>query len=233
MGPKGFTKRDISFAHLSWLYQGSRCSSLSEHELGCLAEGDYAILTPPPSKCDPFGMRWGTKPIWLPFHPTKWLCAARALRDVELHCGGADHERKDTPLLRLPTKQGLPRSYTADLLKLFLRSIMSEEDAKRYTMHSFRAYLCNALDAAGCSDGAIQAMLRWASADSILTYRETKCEQFARWLDSAAAAVFTAARGATVRLRADGRPMPVIDSTERALEYLNEQFSLAAVADKD
>ena len=229
--PDGFSKRDLSFAHLSWLYKGKKRASLFKLELLSLAEGDYAILTPAPSKCDPFGMRWGTKPIWLPFHPTKWLCAARALRDIELHCGTTDELRASTPLFRRADGRPLGRSYTAALLEKFLKLVLPPGEHKRYSMHSFRAYLCNALDAVGLRDDEIQAMLRWASPDSIKIYRETKSEQFARWLDAACNASFTAARGATVRLRADGSAMPTIDSTEKAMMYIEEQAEMAALAE--
>ena len=44
-----------------------------------LRPGDFAVLKPPPSKADQFGMRWGSKPIWLPFDAGARICAAAAL----------------------------------------------------------------------------------------------------------------------------------------------------------
>ena len=41
--------------------------------------GDFAVVTPPPSKSDPFDMVWGGNPIWLPFQPNEHLCAFVAL----------------------------------------------------------------------------------------------------------------------------------------------------------
>ena len=41
--------------------------------------------------------------------------------------------------------------------------VLGAEEAKKYSLHSFRSYLACALMAAGCSDAQIQAALRWAS----------------------------------------------------------------------
>ena len=65
-------KKHISFANLTWRIGGRDVpvAQATPQLLETLTEGDYAVLVPPPSKADQFGLRWGSRPIWLPFHPT-------------------------------------------------------------------------------------------------------------------------------------------------------------------
>jgi len=200
--PGGFSKRDLSLANLTWHFNGARCPYLSETQLRQLSDGDFAILTPAASKCDPFGMRWGAKPIWLPFSSSAWLCAARALRDLELRrLHVAPEERRKVPLFC--HESGIPwaRSYTFDLLRLFVRCIGTpEERVKDYTPHSFRIYLCNALAAQGLEDKEIQTALRWASVDALNTYHLTDAATYTRWLNAAMGARFTVSCSTRIQL---------------------------------
>ena len=41
------------------------------------------------------------------------------------------------------------------------------------------------LAAAGASDARIQAMLRWASVDALLCYKQTKVEEYGAWITAA------------------------------------------------
>ena len=229
-----FTKRDLSLVHLTWLFKGEMRDYLSPAELMSLSEGDYAIITPPPSKADPFGMRWGSKPISLPFSPTDQICAARALRDVELLQSISGAERRATPLLRMPDGAPLSRSHTASLLRDFVKLIVPDERVKDYTMHSFHIYLRNALAAAGVDDAKIQACLRWASVDALNTYRMAYAAQYASWLRAAMSAHFVVRRGASA-MRADGSAiaLPRVDSTDRAVAILEEQLELLELANRE
>ena len=228
---RGFSKRDLSLANLSWFFKGERRSSLEEWELDQLSDGDYAILTPSASKCDPFGMKWGTKPIWLPFSAMDWLCAARCLRDVErLRLHLAPSQRCEVPLFAHECGKPWSRSYTFNLLRLFVTCIGTPADRiKDYTPHSFRIYLCNALANEGLSDGEIQAALRWASPDSINTYRLTSKETFARWLSAAMGTRFTVVRGGTLR-RANGAPMPRHTADDAAISFVQRSLEMLELA---
>ena len=190
------------------------------------------MLVPGSSKCDPFGARWGQKPIWLPFSPTDTPCAARALRDLELAHEVPAGKRADTPLFRDSADKPLRRAYTNKLLRLFLAVFMAPEQVKEYTMHSFRAYLCNALVAAGFADDVVQAALRWASPEAIKTYRGTHKDTYAGWLRAAASATFTTCRGrAVLASGADARELPRTDDCEIALRFVEQQAGLLAMAE--
>ena len=61
--------------------------------------------------------------------------------------------------------------------------------ATRYSWHSFRIGLACALHTAGCSDGHIQLICRWASPESLKIYRRVGCTENAFWCDKAEQAV--------------------------------------------
>ena len=69
----------MSCASLTWRIGGEDVPCPTVAQLLALRPGDFAVLKPPPSKADQFGMRWGSKPIWLPFDAGARICAAAAL----------------------------------------------------------------------------------------------------------------------------------------------------------
>ena len=122
------------------------------------------------------------------------------------------------------------RSYTFDLLRLFVRCIGTpEERINDYTPHSFRIYLCNALVAAELDDSEIQTALRWASEDALNTYRLTSAETYARWLNAAMGARFTVVRGHTTR-KPNGQPLPRTDCDDMAQDFVRRSFELLELA---
>ena len=56
-------------------------------QLQSLTENDYALIIPPPSKTDRFGIVWGDKPMYLPVRYSAPYCAALQLRALELGHG--------------------------------------------------------------------------------------------------------------------------------------------------
>ena len=52
---------------IRWRINGVTTADPSRTELESLRTGDCAIITPPPSKADRFGLVWGMSPIYLPF----------------------------------------------------------------------------------------------------------------------------------------------------------------------
>ena len=227
----GFTRRDLALANLTWYYNGVRRKYLTESELRSMKIGDYALLTPPPSKCDPFGMRWGAKPIWLAYSPDDWLCSARVLRDLELaRLHVTPEERAEVPLFCHENGAPWARSYTANLLRLFVVAIgIPPERVRDYTPHSWRIYLCNALAALDLTDEQIQAALRWASVEALNTYRLTSAETYTAWLRGSMGARFNVVRGATTR-RPDGRLLPRTDNDDAARTFINCRMELLEAA---
>ena len=226
-------KSDLSMGHLKWKKVRDQAPRVLElEELEALEEGDYAVLTPPPSKSDPLGMRWGSKPIHLPYEPSAQICAARALRNLELMRRVSADKRRETPLFSDEEGKILTPSYTARTLRSFVELIVSSEFVKDYTPHSFRIYLCNALAAADMSDAVIQMCLRWASVDALNTYRMTDAKAYAQYLQAAAQATFVVRRGAqTMPTRADGRPLPTIDGDDRIAAIVDEAVGLMQIAE--
>ena len=170
--------------------------------------------------------------MWLPFSSCDWLCAARELRDLEKRRAGSvsPSERNTVPLFCHENGAAWTRSYTFDLLRLFVKHIGVPEDrVNDYTPHSFRIYLCNALASQHLSNSEICAALRWASEDSIHTYFMTSAATFARWLKAAMGARFNVVRGCTMR-RPDGEPLPRTDNDDMAFSFVQEAMKMLDVA---
>ena len=148
-GGEQWGKKHISFANLKWFIKGEYTASPRADQLWLLTEGDYAVVTPPPSKSDPFGIRWGTKPIWLPYHPTAAINAARALAEWEMLARVSGEQRCTTPLFwglgawGTPLKEAEAMKFFDGLLLAALKG--DKEQVKLYTMHSFRSYLASAI----------------------------------------------------------------------------------------
>ena len=210
LGTGSWDATKLSFASLKWLIDGKVVLSPTEAQLMSLVPGrDYAILMPGPSKADAFGMRWGNNPIWLPFDPTAAINAAYALMQWELCARVKADERRDTPLFCGPGGVGEPlRGAALDKLLFQLLTFVLGDPAlaKKYSVHSFRSYLASALLASGCSDGQIQAALRWASAEALLIYKVIQREDYGGWITRGETARTTGARASA--LRVDGGQLP-------------------------
>ena len=211
----GFRKADVcraemSFASLKWLIDGKVVLAPTEAQLMSLVPGrDYAILMPGPSKADAFGMRWGNNPIWLPYDPTAAINAAFALMQWELCARVKAEDRRETPLFCGPDGVGSPLKGAALdklIFQLLVYVLGDPALAKKYSIHSFRSYLASALLAAGCSDGQIQAALRWASAEALLIYKVIQREDYGDWITRGETQRTTGARAST--LRVDGGLLP-------------------------
>ncbi len=197
----GFRKSEVSVQHeglfdptthltrssLSWCIGGVLIWSPTTEDLAGLTETDYAIITPPPSKTDQFGVIWGDKPIYLPIRHGQFLCAALRLRQIELSSPAGKQARATLPLF---TTDG-QTPFTFNTLNNILRDpkaevLPAEVDHSLYTLHSCRIYLCTALGAAGKSQAEIQALCRWQSVDSLLIYNRLQPADYVRHLDDAA-----------------------------------------------
>ena len=78
LGKGDWSPNKLSFQSLTWRINGKIVRFPNHAQLQSLRVGDYAVLYPPPSKADQFGMRWGNNPVWLPYCPDAAINAARA-----------------------------------------------------------------------------------------------------------------------------------------------------------
>mmetsp|Transcript_5546 Transcript_5546/g.16340 ORF Transcript_5546/g.16340 Transcript_5546/m.16340 type:complete len:192 (-) Transcript_5546:365-940(-) len=63
---KGWSKRDGSRAHLSWIFEGRHRKWLTKSELLRLGPGDSAVVMPMPAKADRHLKYFGSKPMYFP-----------------------------------------------------------------------------------------------------------------------------------------------------------------------
>ena len=70
-----WTQADLSFRNLKWKIGGETVLYPNAAQLLTLRPGDFAVLMPPPSKADQFGMRWGC--AHAPRGPAYHTCDAR------------------------------------------------------------------------------------------------------------------------------------------------------------
>ena len=218
----------ISFANLKWKIDGKTVLYPTWQQLMTLKEGDYAILMPPPSKADQFGMRWGNNPIWLPFNAIDAVNAARALSRWELCARVKPDARRATPLFCGEEGVGSPLKASA-LDTLFKRMLeWIGVDASLYSIHSFRSYLASAMMAADCTDAQIQAALRWASEDALKVYKVANREAYGSWLTRAEKVKLTGERARS--LHATHRHLPMFEMEELAGAFTTAQQQLGRAA---
>jgi hypothetical protein len=155
--------------------------------------GDTAHLAPCASKPDQFGEQHCTFASALRYDGTP-LCAAGALRGIELDwpCHGV--ARDETPLFADPA--GAPYSYQR--LNGWLHSLVSALYgrcvADTLSWHSFRIELACRLRAVDCPDSTIQLICRWACPESVQTYAQMGIQQNIAWLAKATAVQHDAVR---------------------------------------
>ena len=185
LGNEEWGNMHISFANLTWRLGGVDTATPTAAQLFNIRRGDYAILRPPPSKCDPYSARWGNSPIYLPFCGNATINAARALARWELAARVQPSERAKTPLFCGPGGAGTPltQGVCDDVLESMLTYVTgSPEAAKKYSVHSFRSFVASSMLAAKCTDAQIQAALRWASAEALQEYKNITPEAYGEWL---------------------------------------------------
>ena len=191
-----FGKGSLTRHNLRWRINGIETADPTAEQLKGMREGDLAILIPPKSKCDQFGLEWGQAPIYLRYHVSSAVCAARALRDLELRHPRHGLTQRETTALFV-RDNGLPLS-TANVDKLFKECLagsgIPRSAQATYSPHSFRRYLACALKAQGASDSTIQALLRWKTAESLKLYAILNDESYADLVDSAGSADVSSVR---------------------------------------
>ena len=178
-----FTRGRLSVASVSWVIGGRAVGQASHEQLRALANGDYCGVKPPLCKNDPFGLHFGTKPIWLPVNASA-TNAARALAAMFLACPSSQPLSPETTALFRISPDGEPlRHGEADkTLRLLLQAAFPEADASRWSLHSLRIGAACALLAAKASPALIQAICRWRSTKSIEIYARLGPKDYGRYV---------------------------------------------------
>ena len=143
---------------------------LTVAQLQRLTVDDFVVLAPPPSKADPFLQVWGAKPIYIRYSPAGGINMAFWIAQLELWFPVAAERRDTTPLFVDNAGHCLKSEWWSGLFQRLLSTLMAAAEAKQYSTHSFRIMLACGAWAAGHSPGAIQALCRWRSLDSLRTY---------------------------------------------------------------
>jgi len=167
----------------------------------------------------------------LPFDPSAAINAARMLAQWELKAAVPPDRRHSTPLFCGEGGVGTPLRAAAldDVFHRLLAAVVGPEQAKLYSVHSFRSFLCSSLMAAGCTDAQIQAAVRWASEDALKIYKVTNREAYGDWLVRAERAKLTGERATT--LHVDHRHMPITSHDELVASFLGERDALEKTSD--
>jgi hypothetical protein len=224
-GDAAFGPSCLTRHNLRWRIGGVEVADPTKQQLRELRDGDLAILIPPKSKCDQFGLEWGQAPIYLRFHARADICAARALRDLELLVPRRGYALREGTALFMRDDCSPLRSSDVDTL---FKACLAQAGGQRspnatYSPHSFRRYLACALRAQGAPDATIQALLRWKTAESLKLYSILNDETYADLVDGAGTA-----NVASVRTNA----LPRAEVLDLAQTFHNARSNLRAAAEE-
>ena len=179
-------------SHLHWVIQGVPVDRPTAAQLRQLRAGDFAVLTPPPSKSDPFDMVWGGNPIWLPFVFGEPLCAAIALADLLL--AWPTDGAVDSAVFTHDDGKPFTGSQLDKALERMLLHAYPPATVRLYSWHSARIFLCTSLLEAGASRAQIQALCRWQTEDSIAVYGRLSAASYSALITAAMGVSVTTAR---------------------------------------
>ena len=191
-----------------------------------LTRGDIAILRPPPSKADQFGLIWASSPIYLGWG-TEDRNACAALSAMILHLPLESSELAITPLFSRDGKDGFKAYQLDGALQRMLSSFMPAHIAAQYSWHSFRIYLACALLASGASTAQILALCRWLTEASLHIYARMSERSAVELVGSALQADFSTVRTTSIAARDLYQPDALlVRSGTRAPETINIDIDL-------
>ena len=181
-----FTKKCMSRASVAWVIDGVTYTEVTPDLIRSMVAGrDYAMVTPPPSKSDRFGVVWGNAPIYLVFNPAQDMNAATWLAKLEIALPVFGLvERRDTPLLTMADGKPPSPSQLDGALKKALAAILPAQQ-DHHSWHSFRIHFACSLKAAGCQDSDIMLLCRWQTVDSLRLYARINAQDYINFLDQA------------------------------------------------
>jgi len=175
----------MSWQLVSWSLKGKVTATPTRAQLLALSEGDYLVVSCPPSKADQLNTVWGPLPVYVAFHE-RTRNAAAAMRDLMLSVG--PDNCRDGPVFTDSRGQALKATVMVDCMYHWVQQVVPKEAAKLYTWHSPRIYLACALSAQGVKDSTIQALLRWQTAESLRVYARLSMHTYGGLVDGAAEA---------------------------------------------
>jgi hypothetical protein len=189
---KKLSRTDLLRSNLTWIINHKIESDPTDAQLRSMTPGSsWAVIKPCPSKADPFGMVWGTKPIYLSYCPSKEINAATSLMELELMFPLHNDERHNRALFCDNDKMPLTGHALDRLLQCMLTAA---GHTTLYSWHSFRAALACQLLEAGASTADIMALCRWQSEESLAGYAQHSAQAYTRLLNNAYARDFTQVR---------------------------------------
>ena len=190
-----FTLKRLSRWHLRWRISGEWVYAPTAADMRALREGDFAVLIPPCSKADQFGIEWGPSPIWLRHSATEAVNAARQLAALELKYPVGADDRRTTPLFVDGAKRALSDTALRSHFKAALAAGPFDPAAvDSVSLHSFRVYLACALLELKRSHAEIQALLRWKTDEALRIYARLNCDAYADLLDGVGGVALDQAR---------------------------------------
>jgi hypothetical protein len=200
---------DMSMASRSqivWIIADKTVTSPTGGQLQQLDETCIMLWIPGCSKADQEGKKWAGTPVAIRWHATNVLTAARWMQRIELAFPVSGDDRKRTPLFTVQPSTHAPMRF-ADVERvlrpmLVATGLVSVEEAKVYSFHSFRIFLASALKAMKVADDDIQRLLRWSSREAMLVYTRPSRE----WQASTIEATLMAAPKLDVRQAANLAP---------------------------
>ena len=173
----------IARSSLKWRIKGRVVSEPTLDQLHALQRGDFAMVVPPPSKADQFGVFFGGRPLYFPFVPNSITNAAHALAQLELKLPVEAGKRRSTPLFVSDDAfTPLAASLADRLLAGLLSAVLPPPERVKFSWHSFRIGLACALLAKGAPPELIQAMCRWKSTQSLIIYARLNPETYGSWV---------------------------------------------------
>ena len=169
-----FGRCHLSRASVAWRIGGEVIADPSPAQLRALKEGDVALIHSPPMKNDQYGDKYGVYPSYLSYYPEDDSAAYR-LAQIELCFPVRGAHRRETPLFCAEVGAAMTHSQLDNTLRaLLLRVLQDENEAAKYSWHSFRiALACGALKVMGNNPetrATIQAICRWATVESLKVY---------------------------------------------------------------
>ena len=182
-----WNKSLLNWGSVKWKIGGRYYAELTVELYLQMGRGDYLILTPPPAKADPFCKVWGGRPVYIRYSPDGGANAAYWIAQLEHKHPVLLKDRENTPLFRNDDGTVIKANWWSKTLRQMLMTFMSEEEAKRYTPHSFRIYLACAAHESGRTPEEIQALCRWRSAESLRAYVRWKDSEYGDMIEQAMA----------------------------------------------
>ena len=133
-----FGKFNISWDNVKWRVGGIVYPALTPALRNLMTDGDMLIVRPPPSKADPFALKWGISPMYLPYSESAPICAARAMADYEIARGPAAGRRAKTPLFAVASGAPLRRGNVSKHFDAWMAQVgaargWASGESKKYT----------------------------------------------------------------------------------------------------